>query len=36
MGPADAVLLGVGFNVALEVDVVALFDFVWIQGGAQR
>lgn len=36
MGPADAVLLRVGFYVALEVNVVPLFDFVRIQRGAQR
>ena len=35
MGPGNTVLLGIGLNVALKVDVVALLDFVRIQCGAQ-
>lgn len=36
VGPRDPMLLGVGLNVTLEVDVVALLDVVRIQRGAQR
>lgn len=35
MGPGNAVLLWIGLYVALEVDVVALLDFVRVQRGAQ-
>lgn len=34
--PHDAMLLGIGLDVALEVDVVALLDVVRTQRGAQR
>lgn len=36
MRPHDAMLLGIGLDVALEVDVVALLDVVRTQRGAQR
>lgn len=36
MRPHDAMLLGVGLDVALKVDIVALFNVVRTQGGAQR
>lgn len=30
MIPSDAILLWIGFDMTLEIDVIALFDVIWI------
>lgn len=32
MPPSDTILFRIGFNMTLEIDIITLFDVIWIQG----